>query len=289
MRKVAIAGLFAVLALSRADAAPAPSPGPASPEESQARRQIWLIPSPVKGLMMRAVARRPPGPGPFPLAVINHDSTQNAQWRAKFPLPDDEAASAWFLARGYVVVLPQRPGHGETGGPYIEDQHGCAQADYRRAGLATADSIAAAIGFMTRQDFVRRGGVVVVGQSAGGWGALALASRNPPNVKAVINFAGGRGGRVDNRPGKICAPQRLVEAARAFGETARIPTLSVYAENDSYFPPLWSKRIADAYNRAGARGEYRLLPAFGRDGHRVFENGVAAWGPVVEEFLARLK
>jgi dienelactone hydrolase len=93
-------------------------------------------------------------------------------------------------------VLPQRPGHGKTGGPYLEDQRGCARADYRLAGLGTADSIETALRFMTAQSYVRRDGVVIVGQSAGGWGSVALASLNPPGVKAVIVFAAGRSGRV---------------------------------------------------------------------------------------------
>ena len=37
--------------------------------------------------------------------------------------------------------------------------------------------------------------VVVIGHSAGAWGALALAGEDPKNVAAIIAFAPGRGGR----------------------------------------------------------------------------------------------
>jgi dienelactone hydrolase len=291
MKKAAFAGFFAILAFAGVALAAESGPGPKGPEAGPSRRQAWHIPSPVRGLLMQAAVLRPPGPGPFPLAVINHGSTQNADLRARFPLPEYEAASAWFVQRGYAVVLPQRPGHGATGGPYVEDHKGCADANYHRAGLATAESIFATIDYMTKQSFVQRGGIVVIGQSAGGWGVLALTSRNPPSVRAAISFAGGRGGRVDNRADNNCAPQRLIEAARAFGEKARIPVLSIYAENDSFFAPALSKRIADAYRLGGGRIELRLLPPFGQDGHRLFDakEGVAIWGPVVEEFLARVK
>ena len=125
-------------------------------------QELVLIPA-RDGTAMRTMVYRPPGAGPFRLAVLNHASLQNAARRARLPAPRFEAAAAWFTARGYVVAVPQRPGHGETGGPYLEDQGGCDDADYRRAGRGAAASIEAAIRHMTAQPGVRRDGVVVVG------------------------------------------------------------------------------------------------------------------------------
>ncbi|MCZ7657635.1 MAG: dienelactone hydrolase family protein [Xanthobacteraceae bacterium] len=194
-------------------------------------------------------------------------------------------------ARGYLVALPQRPGHGETGGPYLEDQGGCAGADHARAGLATAASIEAAIRHLTARPDVRRDGIVVLGHSAGGWGAVALTSRNPPGVAAVIGFAPGRGGRSFDRANHNCAPDRLVAAAEGFGRTARIPALWIYAENDSYFAPALARRMAAAYRGAGGRLALHLLPRFGEEGHALLaaREGVPAWGPIVAAFLANLK
>jgi hypothetical protein len=75
------------------------------------------------------------------------------------------------------------------------------------------------------------------------------------------------------------------------GATARIPVLSIYTRNDSYFSADLSQKIADAYRKAGGRMDYHLLPAFGDDGHRLFpaRDGVAIWGPIVDELLAALK
>jgi dienelactone hydrolase len=269
-----------------------PSPGPQGPEEGQYRRQLWLVPSRDTTALMRTTVFRPAGRGPFPLAVIMHGSVQSAAERRKFVQPVFAAAAEFFVQRGFAVAVPQRPGHGETGGPYLEHQGSpCERADYRKAGLAVADSIEAAIAYMTRQPFVKRDGVIVVGQSAGGWGSLALASRNPPQVKGIVNFAGGRGGRANDRPKTNCAPERLIEAAGAFGATARLPVLSIYTENDSYFPPLLSRQIADAYRKAGGNMDFHLLPAFGKDGHRLLgaHEGVAVWGPIVDGFLKTLK
>ena len=263
-------------------------PGPQGVEEQVSRRQLWLIPSPDPGHLMRATLLRPVGEGPFPLVVVNHGSEQDAIERSRMPLPEFDAVTEWFLARGYAVLLPLRPGHGETGGRYLEDQGRCSNADFGKSGRATADSIAMAIDFMTRQSFVKPDGVVIVGNSAGGWGALALASRNPANVRAIVNFSGGRGGRNLGKANKNCSPQKLISAAESFGRTARTPTLWLYAENDTYFSPDLSKRMAEAYRTAGGTMEFHLLPAVVGEGHNLIQTSgpAATWTPYVEKFLS---
>jgi dienelactone hydrolase len=243
---------------------------------------------------MRTFVFRPPGSGPFPLVVINHGSVENEIKRADLPQPTFIAPAEWFVARGYAVAVPQRPGHGETGGPYFESNardNRCANADYRASGLATADSIQAALDYLLQQPFVKKTGAIVAGQSAGGWGGLALASRNPRNVAAILNFAGGRGGHVGSRPNNNCAPDRLIEAARSFGASARIPVLSIYAENDTFFGPSISKKLNEAFRVAGGRVEFHLLPPFGLEGHALLgaRAGTEIWGPIVTEFLKNVR
>lgn len=294
MRRTIIAALAALLVALLA--APAMGedlagghamPGPQGPEIGAARRQLWLVPLPHERLLMHTIVLRPPGDGPFPLAVINHGSNQNSVARASFDLSAYHKLAYWFLAHGYAVALPIRPGHGATGGPYFEDQGRCEEAHYRKSGLATADSIQAAVDYLTAQPFIRKSGVLVVGQSAGGWGALALASRNPPMVKALINFAGGRGGHVDDQPNNNCAADRLVAAAGDFGRTARVPTLWLYAENDSYFAPALSRRMFAAFHGTGGAAAYHVLPPLDAEGHFLIasEDAIARWAPIVERFL----
>jgi dienelactone hydrolase len=240
---------------------------------------------------MRTTVFRPPGPGPFPLVVINHGTTQNAERRRLLAAPDFDSPAQWFVRHGFAVAVPQRPGHGATGGDYREDQGGCDEADFARAGLGAAESIATGIAYLRAQPFVRRNETVVVGQSAGGWAALALASRAPAGVRAAINFAGGLGGRSWDRPDNNCAPDRLIATAAEFGRTAKIPTLWIYTANDTYFPPRLSGAMAAAFRAAGGKVDYALLPAFGDDGHVMAERAgsESVWGPVVERFLAGLR
>src|ERR1700716_563432 len=158
------------------------------------RMQQWLVPSPDPDTAAHALLFRPPGEGPFRLAVIAHASTQNLLRRAQMPQPEYRALAAWLVARGFAVLVPERLGHGATGGRYLEDQGGCDEADYISAGRATAEAIAAALGYLRGQSFIRQDGAVIVGHSAGAWGALALAGENPQGVAGIIAFAPGRGG-----------------------------------------------------------------------------------------------
>jgi len=265
--------------------------GPQTPGQGEFRRQLWLVPSGEPGVLMRTTVYRPSGAGPFPLLVMNHGTTQNAERRRMLPAPDFGTLAQWFVRRGFVVALPQRPGHGETGGVYHEDQGGCDDADFAGAGRGAAGSITAAVGYLAAQRFVRRTAVVVAGQSAGGWAALALASRAPAGLAGVIDFAGGLGGRSFDRPDNNCAPDRLIATAAEYGRTTRVPSLWVYAENDSYFPPRLSRAMAEAYRAAGGHVDYALLPAFGADGHFMADTdgSESVWGPVVERFLGKIR
>jgi dienelactone hydrolase len=254
------------------------------------RMQQWLVPSPDQSGVARAVLYRPPGDGPFPLAVIAHATTQNVLHRAMMPQPEYRPLASWLVARGYAVLVPERPGHGKTGGMYLEDQGGCDEADYVHAGTATADSIAAAATFLRSQTFVRQTGTVIVGHSAGGWGALALAGRNPEGVAEVVAFAPGRGGQANGRPNQVCAPHSLLTAAAEFGRTARVPVIWLVARNDSFFSPALSRQLADAFRAGGDKVDFRALPDFRTEGHWLAESpgGPEIYGPTLGHAMKAL-
>lgn len=248
--------------------------GPQGAEGSPNRRQDWLVPTQDQITPSRAILFRPAGKGPFRLAIIAHASTQNRLARAQMPQPEYPALAAALVARGFAVLVPQRLGHGKTGGPYLEDQEGCDNAEYAMSARTTAESITTALTFMRTQSFVRKDASVIVGHSAGGWGALSLADRSVRDISAIVVFAPGRGGRANDRAGNICAPDRLIAAAAEFGDGAKIPVTWLVAENDSYFPPDFSKKMADAFTEADdGKVDFRVLPAFGNEGHWLAEAG----------------
>lgn len=241
--------------------------GPQGAEGEPNRKQLWLVPSPDPGTAARAILFRPPGEGPFRLALIAHATTQNVLHRALMTQPEYLALASWLVARGFAVLVPERPGHGATGGKYLEDQGGCDEADYARSGRVTAEEISTALEYLRDQTFIRREAAVLIGHSAGGWGALALASADPGDVSSIILFGAGRGGYANGFPNRICAPHTLTAAAGEFGRGARIPVTWLVAANDSYFSPEFSKKLADAFRLSGGKVDFRVLTRSGSEGH----------------------
>ena len=270
-----------------------PASGDESASPARIEEEIWALPFPLPVL---AYVVRPLGDGPFPLVVMNHGISLDAKQRTMFPLVEYRDAAFWFARRGYFVISPVRYGASSLDaqdrglfGAVFAHVGSCDDPNFRGPGLAIATLNEWVIENMQKKKQIAPGKVIVVGQSGGGWGSIALASRNPPSVRAVITFAAGRGGRVDGKPNNNCAPDKLVAETGEFGRTARVPMLWIYAENDTYFGPELTKRMHNAFTAAGGDAEYHMLPAFGNDGHFLIgsADGVPLWAPLVSQFLEK--
>lgn len=226
---------------------------------------------------------RPDGLGPFPLIVINHGSPREAA-RRRAPRWRPVQEARWFMERGFAVAVPMRRGYAGSGGDWAERYGPCDQARYYEAGLETARDIrAAALSLAARPD-IDPNRILLLGQSAGGFGALAAASQGLPGLRAVINFAGGRGSR---KTGLVCSQAALIDAVSRYGRTSGVPTLWLYSDNDGFFPPALAHAMHSAYRDAGGQAEFAALPPFGADGHAVFSSDAAMplWTGIVERFL----
>src|SRR3569833_184138 len=75
------------------------------------QEEVWALP-----LVLPTIAYvvRPVGPGPFPLAVMNHGVSLDSRDRSFFPLVEFRDAAMWFAQRGYMVVAPSGSGYGAT-------------------------------------------------------------------------------------------------------------------------------------------------------------------------------
>jgi dienelactone hydrolase len=262
--------------------------GAFGPEGQRMREQLWLVPSGDVAIPLRATVFRPIGSATErrPLVVINHGTSEAN--RMSVSMPVYYWLSRWFVDRGFAVLLPQRRGHGATGGTLVEAVGDCTNPDHYKSGLVAAQDIGAAIDFMARQPFVDPTRILVVGISTGGWASLALAAQRPDLMTAVVNFAGGRGGHAWGRDNSICGASELVQAAHDYARTARAPTLWLYAKNDSYFAPAIAARMAAAWKAGGGNVEYDPLPAYGADGHDIVDDraGWDVWGNSLSGFLA---
>ena len=161
---------------------------------------------------------RPPGDGPFPLALIAHASTENVLRRAQMPQPEYRALAAWLVARGFAVLVPERPGPWRAPAENISRNRAAATRPTMPARDVPRRRDRRRARFVREQPFIRPDGAVIVGHSAGGWGALALAGENPTDVAAIIAFAPGRGGHANDFPNQVCAPHTLLSAAAEFGK-----------------------------------------------------------------------
>jgi len=258
------------------------------PEGQRMREQFWLLPSGDASVAQRATVFRPAGArdARFPLVVINHGTSEAN--RVSVSMPVYYWLSRWFVERGYAVVLPQRRGHGATGGDLVEAVGDCTRPHHYRSGLIAAEDVGAAVDYMAQQPFVDPARIVVVGISTGGWASLALAASRPNLVAAVVNFAGGRGGHAWGRNGAVCGESELITAAGEYAHTARAPTLWLYAQNDSYFGPKLAARMAAAWEEGGGGIEYVPLKSYGREGHAIADDraGWDLWGESLDRFLA---
>jgi len=238
-----------------------------------------------KQMMLEGTAYRPDGNGPFPLAVLNHGSPRNAADRRNWARERYPQQSAWFLSRGFAVVIPMRRGYAGSEGDWAEGGGPCNRSDWFLAGRESAKDIRAAVEFMQARPFVDRSRILLVGQSAGGFGVLALAAEGVKGLKGVINFAGGRG--LPQTEGK-CSFDNVTYSTGQFGRTTKVPTLWIYTENDSVFSVPMIQEMHTAFRKSGGDAELILLPPFEKDGHLLFSRGVKLWSPLVERFLDRL-
>lgn len=264
------------------------------------REAVLRVPVTVQDAFGREVAGnllvttfKPKGPGPFPLLIISHG--RSGEKRAEYSRQRFESAARFFVRKGFAVATPLRLGYGELaplGDP--ESSQSCAQPNYAPALSAAAQQILAVAQAMALQPDVDASRLVLVGQSVGGLATLAAAAQRPAGLMAAINFAGGHGGGIGVRRGEPCQAEQLKQLYQSYGEfNARAgnagptPTLWIYTENDMYFAPHHSRNWAEAYRSGGGQVDYRLLPAIGDDGHRLFAAANDVWQPLVEDFLAQ--
>lgn len=230
---------------------------------------------------------KPDGDGPFPIAILLHgralDMTKTPRYRYL-------QAARYFVQRGFIVLVPTRLGYGDSGSPAgvsadPEESGGCARKNYPPAYEAIAASTMDVIAYAKKLPYADPARIVVLGQSFGGAGAIAVAAKHPDGLLATINFAGGGGGNPDTHAGSPCGTDRLGALFGSYGATTRTPTLWVYTANDrwmgSYGPAHWFA----AYQKTGGTGTFAAMPAFGDDGHLLFTQGIATWRPLVDQFL----
>ena len=227
--------------------------------------------------------------GRLPIALITHGKNakaeENQALRADMMLPQARD----FAARGWLAVVVLRRGFGQSDGlPGVSRgaaYMACENADLARGFEVEADDLDGALKVVAARPDADGSRAIAIGQSLGGGVVLAFAARRPAGLLGVVNVSGGAWRT--NGEGNVCQHADLVAAMATFGARTRIPTLWLYAENDSLFPPELVTRMRDAYAASGGRAELRMFPPVVHDGHRLFADfgGRVKWLRAVDGFL----
>ena len=224
-------------------------------------------------------------PQPAPVLVLNHGRASEPERRAALGRARYSEASRYLVRRGFIVAVPTRLGYGVSGGEDVEHTGPCNRRNYPPGYAAAAQQILAVLEATRQRPDAAKDRAVVMGQSYGGTAAVTIAALNPPGVQAAVNFAGGGGGNPKTRPQQPCSTPQLERMFSVYGETAQIPTLWVYAENDMYFGSKYPRAWHQAFTAAGGKAKFVQFPPHGDDGHALFTRFPLVWQPVVGEFL----
>lgn len=235
---------------------------------------------------LQALFIRPNAPGRYPLAVFSHGAPRDTAERRRMSPYGSLPVAMEFVRRGWAVAIVMRRGYGTSGGTYSEGVACESDGNFTASGLTAAADIRAAFDFVSRRSDVDPNIMIAVGESAGGFSSLALASVPPRGLVAAISFAGGRG---STGPFQICQQNKLVEAFANYGKTSRIPTLWIYAQNDTFFEPKVAQQFFDAFRSTGGIAEFIAQPRHGEDGHNFVYRGIDIWTAYVDDFLRKHK
>lgn len=235
----------------------------------------------------------PPGSGPFPLALLQHE---RRFYTAEFPAYP--AATAYFVERGIAVAVPARIGYGPLDGEADREWIYCPRPDPGRVFVSTSLQAAAVLeGLSQSAQPIDRQRVLHVGVGVGGLAALSAAMLSPQGVIAAINFGGGVGGYAERFPRQPCGAQQTEALCHRLGRAAAAlrkaggqapSTLWVYARNDEHFGDIYPQRWHRAFRRGGGQSRLAMVDAWGDDGNRLFADGLDRWRPLVDDFLATL-
>lgn len=240
--------------------------------------RILQIPMDNPQVTLQTTVYTPDGPGPFPLAILNHGSSGSA--------PRDQArsrlsfASVYFLSRGYAVVQPMMRGYAGSGGQ--QPANGC---DIVATSMDNAIDIQRVIDYMSRQPSIDASRVIVSGQSYGGYNTLALGTLNIPAVKGLINFNG------TMRSPKCSADlERTVNAVGYFGARTRTPSLWFYGSNDHLIPEDTWRAAYRRYTLLGGKATLVPVGNFFEDSHNFLghQESVAIMTPPLDTFLRQV-
>jgi dienelactone hydrolase len=243
--------------------------------------QVLSLPGdPARPVALQVTLFTPDGPGPFPLAVLNHGANGTTMRPADQPRYRATFSAFYFLSRGYAVALPMMRGYAGSGG--TPPHNGC---DVVATGLADARDIVAVIDSVAAMPMIDPARIVVAGQSFGGWNTLSLGALGHQGVRGLVNFAGGM------RSSDCGTQDAALETGAAFlGGHTSLPSIWFYGDNDQVFPPVTWHAMFDQYTSFGGHAELVDVGTVRDDSHQMLSDPetLPIWTPKLDAFLRRI-
>ena len=223
-----------------------------------------------------------------PLIVLTHGAPPDPSVVSKVDAHEMTAQGQEFLKLGLATLIVERRGFGHSKEKYTEVVGGCEDRDYVASAAASTADILGASAYARDHLNVDPNGIVLAGESAGGFVAIMATGPMQKGVRAALSFSGGRGFHGDH---VICNREGLFRAYALAGSTSQVPSFWIYSRNDSVFPPDLAQKMFDSFNSINKKGTFVMLPPFEDEGHSLFgsPSGVPIWLPQVRGFLQKLK
>jgi len=248
----------------------------------------------VTAMRMAAGVFLPEGEGPFPVLIYSHGRSGTEAERHQTRIPDIRGHVRYWLRKGFAVIAPIRPGYGETGGFDGEDSGtrydifgNCwGHPEFARSADVAAIAVRATLEWLRHQMWADPRRVILAGASMGGLASIASAATNPDGVVAYINFSGGTGGNGKRSPEHSCGLEAMEPLMTSYGKRTHVPSLWLYAQNDSFWGAEWPRIWHDAYATGGSDSRLVMTRAVANgDGHQLLTRGTSLWTSYVDRFL----
>jgi dipeptidyl aminopeptidase/acylaminoacyl peptidase len=196
-------------------------------------------------------------PGPKPGLVYYHGVVQN-----KEQYVDTHPLARRLADAGYVVAIPDAPGHGAraAGATLIERLRASLAREFCRDIELGADESGALLDWFSAQPSVDQGRLGVLGISMGGYTTAVVAARQSARLRAAVCIAGGADLTTCMRETDSIAPGRWGPQDRAIDEETReriaridplgyadryapLPLLLLHGERDTWNPVSTARRF----------------------------------------------
>jgi dienelactone hydrolase len=223
------------------------------------------------GVLETRIVRDEAAKGRLPIAIIAHGNPGGS----KNDRDGYHSDNSWLMKmarvmanRGYLSVIPMRRGYGYSS-ERVRGLH-CWPNRGRKVSYAEFFSDDAAdlrrlIEILGQRPDADPNHIVAIGASAGGAAAVAYGAYPSAGLRLVVSLAGGFKTRCSDDS------EQLTLAYAQFGQLSNVPSLWIYAGNDSIFPPDVVDAMHRAYTDSGA--PVRLIqygPYPNIDGHQIF-------------------